>query len=115
MRQQSGHPARRWSTSALRICSAEWRLTRADCAKYQLQKFQTDFAKEIAKAYGLERGITNSGTKKQSFHTYNRIVHAAIPELHSMDIPKAAFGILTDPKSFGESVLAQYQELMKPE
>ena len=33
--------------------------------KYQLQKFQTDFAKEIAKAYGLVRGIMNSGTKKQ--------------------------------------------------
>lgn len=84
-------------------------------SRYQLNQLQTDFAKEVAAAYGLERGIPNSGARKQSFHTYNKIVHAPIPELPSMEIPKAAFGVLTDPKVFGEGILNQYKKLLAPQ
>lgn len=83
-------------------------------SQFQLNQLQTDFAKEVAAAYGLERGIPNSGARKQSFHTYNDIVHAPIPEPPSMDIPKASFGLLTDPKAFGEEVLDRYRELLRP-
>jgi hypothetical protein len=76
--------------------------------KFQLRALQTDFAKEVANHYGLERGIQRSGIEHRNYKAYHAQLASPPPSL-----PPLKPEILQDPKLKALPPAAYCQELAR--
>lgn len=78
-----------------------------------LSEMQTEFAREVGKQHGLERGVEGSRARHTSIQQYYARVHAATPKTPDIDVPEAK--LLEGKEAYGRRVAQSVLDQIGPE
>lgn len=78
-----------------------------------LSEMQTEFAREVGKQHGLERGIEGSRARHTSIQQYYARVQAATPKTPDIDVPEAK--LLEGKETYGRRVAQSVLDQIGPE
>lgn len=83
--------------------------------KAKLSAMQTDFAHEVGRKHGLERGLEGSRATHTTIREYYGKVVQAQEKTPSVDVPEPSMGERLNPKAYGERVAKAVIQQMGPE
>lgn len=78
-----------------------------------LSEMQTEFAREVGKQHGLERGVEGSKARHTSIQQYYARVQAATPKTPDIDVPEAK--MLEGKEAYGRRVAQSVLDQLGPE
>lgn len=83
--------------------------------KAKLTAMQTDFAHEVGRKHGLERGMEGSRATHTTIREYYGRVRQAQDKTPSVDVPEPSMGDRVNPKAYGNRVAEAVIQQMAPE
>jgi hypothetical protein len=83
--------------------------------KAKLSAMQTEFAHEVGRKHGLERGVEGSRATHTTIREYYGRIGQAQEKTPSVDVPEPSMGDRLNPKAYGERVAKAVIEQMAPE
>jgi len=83
--------------------------------KAKLSAMQTDFAHEVGRKHGLERGVEGSRATHTTVKEYYARVGQAHEKTPPVDVPEPSMGERLNPKAYGERVAKAVMQQLGPE
>lgn len=83
--------------------------------KAKLSAMQTDFAEQVGRKHGLERGLEGSKATHTSIREYYGRVDKALEKTPSVDVPEPSIGERMNAKAYGDRVAKAVIEQLGPE